>query len=188
MSDGDSGPNSVLTKKQREWLRGDEDALGSAPRTIRMRVRNRFRQSIKDLALVHQSDRIDSEDMMKSIRESNTISNDDVSEAVAAEGELDEEIIEEALDFVSLLYEAFTGEEIDNNGRLEPLDDDDLPVLAVYGAFKSLQTGADKTEKQSRQWIEHHWPEPDAALSHLERSRERWDSENRDTLMRTLRR
>jgi hypothetical protein len=60
----DDRPSAVLTKGQREYLRGDRTP--AQERTTKSRIRQRILTSVQDLALLHNSL---SEDDLKLIRE-----------------------------------------------------------------------------------------------------------------------
>lgn len=174
--------SSLLSNNQRKWLRGDDDALGSPDRVVRSRVKQRVKQGITDLGVVFRSDRIDSDDLMKTVREETSTSSED-AQALASSGEMNEEMIADALDGALSQLEMASGEKVEDfdmgdiinqirkvKGRHGQLDDETVLTFAVAGAMAGLM-GTGKTEKQTRQWIEHHWPEPEEALEQMEQAK-----------------
>lgn len=116
---------------------------------------------------------------MKSVRESHT-SNSDVNDAVASGGKIDEDMILDTLSASFSHLETVSGTNMSEFGMEDvvdylqqavpknaTLDEESYPLIAVLGAYTALQT-TDKTEKQARQWIEHHWPDSDEALDFTE--------------------
>lgn len=186
MSDSDSAEvSSVLSKKQRQWLNG-EDPYDSPDRVVRSRIKSRYRQGISDLALMVRSDRIENEYMRQWVRgDSSTTSNDTVSEGLANHGQIEEELLADGMDSALNFLDTFTGNDVNEmslsdlkdrmreyqvrNGRLE---EKWYPRLAVLGAFVALEMGG-KTEKQARQWIQHHWPNSEEALEKLQEAEDR---------------
>lgn len=164
--------SSTLSKSQREWLRGDDDALGSPDRVVRSRIKKRVAQGISDLGLVHRTDRLDAEDMMRSVRDESS-STSEAGQEASSGGVMDEEIQPDAFDGAIKLLEMASGTKIEDynlsdtisqirrvKGQHGHLDDETVQMFMAAGAMAGLM-GTGKTEKQARQWVEHHWPESD---------------------------
>lgn len=173
--------SSVLSKGQREWLKGNDEALGSPDRVIRSRIRERYKQAISDLALLYRSDEFSSDELMKAVRDHNTSGDD----KFASEGDIQQEAIGQYLHGAFGQLETVMGKEIeeiepedllDQNAKAaeslsKQIDEKYIPRLAVHGATLGLKATG-KTDKQVRQWIENHWPSTDVALDLLEKNRE----------------
>jgi hypothetical protein len=52
---GDDAPASVLTSKQRRFLRGDEESTDSAGRAMRARIRERVHHGLLDFSLIFEN-------------------------------------------------------------------------------------------------------------------------------------
>lgn len=180
MKDSDSDEiSSLLSNKQRDWLRGDDSALSSPDRVVRSRIKARLRQGVTDWGVLFRSERIDSEEVMKAVRDESS-SSSEAGEAVSSGGEMKEELQPDALDGVLAQLEMVSGENADDfdlssiitqirkvKDQHGHLDDEAVLTFAVAGAMAGLM-GTRKTEKQARQWVEHHWPESDEVLEQWE--------------------
>lgn len=172
--------SSTLSRKQREWLRGSDTAFDSPDRVVRSRIRKRVRQSFKDIALLHRSDRFPSEEMMKTLRQNTTSSND----ALSHKGHIEEHLIADSLDTAFSHFETVSGEraedlsdvseelhkEIKNHSK-GLIDNQWYPVFAVFGAYIALR-GAGMNEKQAQLWVTNNWPVQDDVDGLLERGKE----------------
>jgi|GEM_PF-6306537 len=186
MTDSDSPEiSSLLSKSQRKWLNG-EDALDSPDRVVRSRVKARYLQAIEDLGLLLRSDRIDSQTMRKWVHgDESTSTNEAVTGGLAEQGEIEQGLVVDGIDAALNQLEVFTGVGTEETSMMDlkdqmrdyqidsgGLEEKWYPRLAVVGAHSALEIGG-KTEKQARQWIEHHWPEPEEALEKVEEAKER---------------
>lgn len=171
--------SSVLSDKQRKWLKG-QDVFDSPDRIVRSRIRDRYEAAFADIALLHNADRMSRNELMKSIRDPSSSSNDSVDGGLSSEGKINSEEVADLLDSVIAQLETVSGTPFEEfgladlmtqirkvKGRHGELSDDMVPVFAVMGAYAGL-LGTGKTEKQARQWIEHHWPDRQEALEQLE--------------------
>lgn len=177
--------SSVLSDKQRRWLKG-EDVFDSPDRVVRSRIRDRYEQAFSDLALLHNTDRMNRQELMKSVRDgsSSSTSNDNADKGLASEGKINEEDIADIFDSGVAQLETASGTPIEDfdlkdmitqvrrvKGEYGQLDDDTVLMFAVMGAVAGLM-GTGKTEKQVRQWIEHHWPDEEEAMGQLEEAQQ----------------
>jgi hypothetical protein len=114
------------------------------------------------------------------VRDADYDSTPDVNSSLASETEIEPEDVAEMLESVIAQLETVSGTPFEEfgladlmtqirkvKGRHGELSDDMVPVFAVMGAYAGL-LGTGKTEKQARQWIEHHWPDRQEALEQLE--------------------
>lgn len=173
MTDSDTAEiSSLLSKKQRRWLQGDDDALGSPDRVIRSRIKERVRQGIIDMGIVERSERFSNEDSMKIVRSEESSSADKgVQKFLATERDMDEEIQPYAMDAAVAQLEMASGTEIGDfnmseltslikqvKGQYGTLPEKLVRTLVVAAALSALE-GTGKTDKQIRQWVEHRWPD-----------------------------
>lgn len=176
MTDSDSDEiSSLLSNNQRDWLRGDDDALGSPDRVIRSRIKKRVRQGISDLGVVFRSDRLSSEDVMKAVREEST-SSSEAGQQAGSGGVMSEDMQPDAYDSALTQLEMVSGTKAEDfdmtnlisqirrvQGQHGHVDEETVEFFAYVGAVAGV-LGTGKTTKQARQWVEHHWPESDDVL------------------------
>lgn len=189
----ESKPSSLLSAKQRQWLRGDKDVYASPDRRVRYEIKERLKQGESDLHLLYNSDEMTVEDLRSALRESTSSSNETIQKDVASEGGLDAE------ERAHILGAAFTQMEMMSGHPIEEWDGDFIqslgaqvnqraklpeewhPRFAVLGAYIAL-TCFGKTDKQVRQWIEHHWPNTDEALERLNEVEESLPDEKKENI------
>lgn len=179
--------NSVLNTNQRKWLQGEDPYKGRDDRQVKHAIKQRFVQSVSDMALISESDRIDVDDLIKAVIEKN----DDEGQRTAHQNleavrskDFQEGFIREAYETVFLQLDTIAKKEIEDEEELASEMQDRIaeltdgyvknemyPYFAVLGAYAAMRSVLG-TDKAATEWVLNHFPEGEEREDELQKVRE----------------